>query len=187
MNILVGVSRRHVHLNRYTCKKLFGTTKMPVRNPLNQPGQYASTLTVDLKWNDKIIEHVRICGPIRKYNQVEISTDEANIFNIDPPARQSGDLEGSLPITLIGPKGEITLKKGLIRADKHIHMSKKEAKKNKLKNKELVIIKKGNKELFKATMKIEKESFTELHIDTFEEKLYDLHQGEEVELIKCGK
>lgn len=187
MNIFIGVSRRHVHLNRYTCKKLFGTSKMPIRNSLNQPGQFASTLTVDLKWNDSIIEHVRVCGPIRKYNQVEISTDEAQILNVDPPARQSGDLEGSLPITLIGPKGEITLKKGLIRAEKHIHMSKKEAKKYKLKNKELVSIKKDNKILFQARMKLEKESFTELHIDTYEEKLYDLHQGEEVELIKCGK
>jgi propanediol utilization protein len=187
MRITVGVSRRHVHLSKKTCKELFGSYTLPIRNPLNQPGQYASTLTVDLKWKDKVIPHVRICGPIRKYDQVEVAKEEADELNVNPPVRQSGDLKGSLPITLVGPKGEVTIKEGLIMAGRHVHIDSKEAKNLCLKNKEVVAIYKNRKELFKAQIKIENPSFTELHIDTHEEIIYDLHQGDEVEVYKCGK
>ena len=187
MKITVGVSNRHVHLCKKTLKKLFGSLDMPIRNPLNQPGQYASTLTVDLKWNDNVINHVRVCGPIRKYDQVEISKTEADFFKVNPPVRKSGDLKGSLPIEIIGPMRTVTIKSGLIMAERHIHITKKEAKKLSLKDKEEVAIYKNNEEIFKARIKVEDPSFTELHIDTYEEIIYDLHQGDEVEVYKCGK
>ena len=187
MIITVGVSRRHIHLCKQTCKKLFGSTSMPIRNPLNQPGQYASTLTVDLSWHGKVLEHIRVCGPIRKYDQVELAKEEADYFDINPPIRKSGDLKGTPPITLIGPKGEKTIKTGVIMAERHIHMDPKEAKRLSLKDREEVKVYKNNKALFKAKIKIENPSFTELHIDTHEEIIYDLHQGDGVEVRKCGK
>lgn len=187
MKIKVGVSKRHVHLCKKTCKELFGTTELPIRNELKQPGQYASTLTVDLKWHDNIISHVRVCGPIRKYDQAEISEDDAKILKVKPPVRKSGDLNGSLPITLVGPKNEVTIKSGLIIAQRHVHIDSKKAKNALLKDGEEVAIYQGRKEILRAYVKIENPSSTELHIDTHEEIIYDLHQGDGVEVYKCGK
>ena len=187
MIVPVGVSKRHVHLNRETCIRLFGSDELPVRNELTQPGQYASTLTVDLEWNGKILEHVRVVGPIRDYNQIELSEDECNYFGVNPPARQSGDLDNSLPINMIGPKGKVNLSSGLIKAERHIHMTVETAKEQGLVNKESVEVYKDGKYLFNAIIKITVPAFNELHIDTVEENIYDLHQNEEVDFRKCGK
>ena len=187
MIVPVGISKRHVHLDNDTCIKLFGNTEMPVRNPLNQPGQYASTLTVDLEWNGKIIEHVRVVGPIRKYNQVELSEEECNILGVNPPARQSGDLDDSLPINIIGPNGKVSISNGLIKAERHIHMTPETMKELNLQNKESVEVYRNNEYLFNAIIKLSDPGFNELHIDTVEEKEYDFHQGEEIEFRKCGK
>lgn len=186
MIIPVGVSKRHVHLNEETCIKLFGSNELPVRNPLNQPGQYASTLTVDLEWEGNIIEHVRVVGPLRSYNQIEISDDDNNL-GINPPARQSGDLKDSLPINIIGPKGKVELKEGLIKAEKHIHTTPETLKELDLEDKQVVKVFKNDKYLFDAKIKLSNPGYNELHIDTVEEKMYDLHQGEEVTFYKCGK
>lgn len=180
MIIPVGVSKKHVHLNEETCIKLFGSNELPVRNNLNQPGQYASTLTVDLEWEGNKIEHVRVVGPLRNYNQIELSDDECFILNVNPPARQSGDLEGSLPINLIGPKGFVELKEGLIKAERHIHITPETLKELNLEDKQSVKVYKNDKYLFDAKLKLSNPGFNEIHIDTVEEKKYDLHQGEEV-------
>ena len=180
MIIPVGVSKRHVHLNRETCIKLFGSDVLPVRNELTQPGQFASTLTVDLEWEGNVIEHVRVVGPIRLYNQIELSDDECTTLGVNPPARQSGDLKGSFPINIIGPKGCANLKEGLIKAQRHIHITPETLKELHLEDKMIVKVFKGDKYLFDARVKLSNPGFNELHIDTAEEKMYDLHQGEEV-------
>lgn len=180
MIIPVGVSKRHVHLNEETCIKLFGSAELPIRNPLNQPGQYASTLTVDLEWEGNVIEHVRVVGPIRPYNQIELSDDECDILKVNPPSRQSGDLERSLPINLIGPKGRVELNEGLIKAERHIHITPETLKDLHLEDKQEVKVYRNNQFIFTAKLKLSKPGFNELHIDTVEEKIYDLHQGEEV-------
>lgn len=187
MKVPVGVSRRHVHLNEETFYKLFKTNELPVRNYIRQPGQYASTLTVDLEWNNQIIKHVRIVGPIRPYNQIELSEDECAILNVSPPERQSGDLEGSLSINIIGPEGKVSLSSGLIKAERHIHMTIETANKQGYSNKETVEVYKDGKYIFNAIIKITDPAFDELHIDTVEEKLYNLHNNDEVEFKKCGK
>ena len=187
MKIPVGVSKRHVHLNEEACIKLFGSNEMPVRNPLNQPGQYASTLTVDVEWDGKVIEHVRVVGPIRDYNQIELSNDECLVLGVNPPARQSGDLFDSLPINLIGPNGKVELDKGLIKAERHIHMTPNIAQELNLANKEEVEVFRNGSFIFNAIIKISDPGYNEIHIDTVEEREYDLHQGEIVEFKKCGK
>ena len=131
MKIPVGISRRHVHLTRDTFYELFNTYELPIRNNLNQPGEYASTLTVDLEWNGNIVEHVRVVGPFRSYNQIEISNTECELLKVNPPLRQSGDLENSLPINIIGPSSKISLKEGLIKAERHIHITKETLEKEK--------------------------------------------------------
>ena len=187
MEVPVGVSKRHVHLNKETCTQLFGNDELPIRNELTQPGQYASTLTVDIEWNGKILEHVRIVGPIRDYNQIELSDEECRYLEVDPPARQSGDLDGSLPIILIGPKGKVNVSSGLIRAERHIHMTVETAKELNLENKEPVEVYYNKEYKFKAIIKITDPAYNELHIDTEEEKIFNLHQNDIVEFKKCGK
>lgn len=187
MLIKVGVSKRHVHLTKETYKELFNKDNLDVRNNLNQPGQYASTETVDLKWNDIVIPHVRIIGPFRPYNQVEIDENDAKKFNLNPPRRQSGDLEGSLPITIIGPCKEITISRGLILAERHIHMDEETAKNVGLEDKEVVSLYDNDNYICEAKVKVSKMAYTELHIDTKEEQELNLHQGNEVILRKCGK
>lgn len=187
MLINVGVSKRHVHLTKETYYDLFGNEELGIRNNLSQPGQFASTKTVDLKWNNIIIPHVRIIGPFRNYNQIEIDENDAKFLNILPPRRQSGDLDGSLPITIIGAYKELTLNSGVILAERHVHMDELTAKENGFVDKEIVSIYKNDKYIFDAKIKIAKNAFTELHIDTKEEQDFDLHQNEEVSIKKCGK
>lgn len=184
MQVPVGVSKRHVHLTKETFFELFSTYELPIRNELNQPGEYASTLTVDLEWNNTIIEHVRIVGPLRNYNQIEISNTECEILNVNPPLKQSGDLDESLPINLIGPNGKVKLSNGLIKAERHIHITTETLKKENLTNKEKVAVFHNGKYLFDATIKLSDPGFNELHIDTVEENDFDLHTNDIVEFKK---
>ena len=80
MKTIIGVSNRHVHLKKEVWESLFGDVPMEKRNDLGQPGQFATTSTVDIRYNGKTIEHVRVIGPIRNYNQIEISGSDANFF-----------------------------------------------------------------------------------------------------------
>jgi len=187
MKIVVGISKKHVHLTEKTFKILFGNRKLPVRNKLRQPGQYASTLTVHLKWNKKILEHVRIVGPFRKYNQIEVSASDAKILGLKPPVRGSGDIKDSLPITLIGPNGEITLKQGLVIAERHVHFTSELAKEFDLKDKETVKIIFNDNEITDAKIKVLNPSYLEFHLDNDEAKKYKLQNDDEVEIRKCGE
>ena len=187
MIVPVGVSKRHAHISREVALILFGSDKLPIRNNLKQLGQYASERTLNLKWDNNIIEHVRIVGPIRNYNQVELSKDAADYLGINPPTRKSGDLKDSSPIIIFNDEAEIKLKGGAILAQRYVHIDEKEALKEGFENGEIVNVYKENKFLFDAHIKIEPVSFTELHIDTSEEIIYDLHQDCEVEIRKCGK
>lgn len=184
MQIIVGVSNRHVHLTKGTFIKLFGHSNLEVRNELKQPGQYASKFTVDIKYNQKIILHVRIVGPFREYNQIEIAQSDAKLLNVNPPRKQSGDLEGSLPITIIGPLAEIDLPEGLILDERHIHLSKNECTKLKLQNKEEVKVYHNGTFIFNAKIKSSLEAYPELHIDKDEEEIYNLHAEEQVTFSK---
>ncbi len=184
MIIPVGVSRRHIHLTKEIYEELFGSKELEVRNYLNQPTQFASTDTLDIKWNNKIINHVRIVGPLREYNQVEINESDAQTLGVNPPRRQSHDLNGSLPIILVSPNKEVYLTDGLILAEKHIHMDEITANNLNLENKESVNVYINNEYVFDAKIKTSKEAFIELHIDTDEEQKYNLHQNDLVTFKK---
>ena len=109
MKIKIGISNRHVHLTKEDVDVLFGKDyQLTPRNYLYQPGQFATEETVTLKTSKNIKEHVRIVGPIRNYTQVEVLEEDKEYFGINPPTRNSKDLEGSEAMTIIGPKGEIT-------------------------------------------------------------------------------
>ena len=187
MKVTVGVSNRHIHLTREVWNQLFGGINIVKRNDLGQPMQFATTSTVDIKYNGITIKNVRVIGPLRKYNQIEISLSDAKMLGVRPPRRQSGDLENSLPITIIGPKASVDLESGLILAERHIHVTPEMAFSLNLDDKEILSIYQGEKYLFDAKIKICNPASLELHIDTDEAAYYNLKTGMEVEVKICGK
>lgn len=125
----VGVSNRHIHLTAADVETLFGAGyQLTPLKDLSQPGQYAckETLTI-IGPSLRPIEGVRVLGPVRKASQVEISRTDSFTLKVKPPVRESGDIAGSAPITIVGPRGVVTLKEGCIIANRHIHMSDSEA------------------------------------------------------------
>ena len=109
MKVLLGVSNRHVHLTEETYRKLFGDEPLNAVKYLKQPGQFASDKFVTLKNNDRKIERVRVLGPFRSYDQVEISKTDSYALKLNPPIRNSGDVAYSEKITLVSDYNEITL------------------------------------------------------------------------------
>lgn len=129
MEIKVGVSNRHVHLTKEDINILFGENyQLTPRNYLDQPEQFATEETVILKTDKNIKENVRIVGPAREYTQVEVLESDKEYFGINPPVRNSGDLNNSEKITIIGPKGEITKDNICIIANRHIHINSRDNK-----------------------------------------------------------
>uniref|UniRef100_A0A7V4TF33 Phosphate propanoyltransferase n=1 Tax=Candidatus Caldatribacterium saccharofermentans TaxID=1454753 RepID=A0A7V4TF33_9BACT len=140
--IPVEVSNRHCHLTRETFEVLYGKGKelTPLRE-LSQRGEFAAQETVTLVGpNMRSIEGVRILGPFRKFDQVELSFTDGFYLGMDLPVRLSGDVAGSPPITIVGPKGSVTLKEGAIRAMRHLHASPEEAKRLGLRDGEKIAI-----------------------------------------------
>ena len=121
--IPVGVSNRHVHLSQADLDRLFGPgyelTKM---KDLSQPGQYACKEMVTVCGPKGAIEKVRILGPVRWETQVEILAGDGFKLGVKAPVRLSGDLDGTPGITLVGPKGSVQTEKGVMVAQRHIHM-----------------------------------------------------------------
>lgn len=183
MKIKVGVSLRHVHLTKEDYKLLFDEP-LTKKNPINQPGQFASNQTVTLKHGEKLIQNVRIIGPERDYTQVEISRTDAYLLKLNPPVKASGDLKEAETITIIGPKGEITRKSCII-ADRHIHITPEERKaKNLIKDFYKVEVK-GEKGgiLYNVRIAESKNSYYEMHIDADDANAHNIKQNDEVEII----
>ena len=126
--VVVRVSARHVHLDAASMAALFGTgSALTKLKDLAQPGQYAANETVAVTGTKGTIEKVRVLGPLRPEAQVEISGTDQFALGVQAPVRESGKLDGTPGIRLRGPKGEITLGRGLIRALRHIHMAPADA------------------------------------------------------------
>jgi propanediol utilization protein len=126
--IPIGVSNRHVHLSQADLNSLFGEGYQLTKiKDLSQPGQYACKETVTICGPKGAIEKVRILGPVRSKTQVEVLTGDSFKLGTVSQARLSGDLCGTPGVTLIGPRGSVQAKEGLIVAQRHIHMTPKDA------------------------------------------------------------
>ena len=134
--IPLGISNRHIHLTANTFHKLFGeNVELEPMRPLYQPGEFASKYLLTIVGPKlRSIPNVRILGPLRKYDQVEVSLTDAIFLGIDPPVTNSGALEEAEPLTLVGPNGSLYLERCAIIANRHIHCSNKEASQFGLKN-----------------------------------------------------
>ena len=185
MKITVGVSNRHVHLNKDDYKVLFGNIPFTKRNDLNQPGMFASELTVTITGPKRSIENVRVLGPLRNYTQVEISKTDAYFLGVNPPVRNSGDLNNAATITITGPNGTITKDVAII-ATRHIHVDKKIRIEHGLVGIDKVSIKVSNEKggiLSNVYLKDSEEAYFELHLDTDDANANLLSQNDEVEII----
>src|SRR5690349_21162728 len=123
--LVVNVSARHMHVTQRDLETLFGPgAKLTKLKDLYQEGEFASEQLVTLVGpRQRIIPNVRILGPTRNYTQVELSYTDGIYLGLDLPLRISGNHEGPPGITILGPKGAITIDQGVIRAERHVHMS----------------------------------------------------------------
>src|SRR5690348_3616918 len=126
--IPVAISAHHVHLTQASIERLFGWDHLLTpRVPLSQPGQFAACETVTLQGPRGRLEHVRVLGPPRAADQVEISRTDARVLGLEAPLRLSGDLDATPGVTIQGPQGSVVLKSGVVCALRHIHMSPADA------------------------------------------------------------
>ena len=121
-------SGRHVHVTSAQAQVLFGHPLTPKRE-LSQPGQYLANERLTILGPKGEFQNVAVLGPERKEGQVEISLTDGRVLGIEPPIRQSGDIQNTPGISLLGPKGRVDLSRGLIAAQRHIHLTPEAAEK----------------------------------------------------------
>jgi putative phosphotransacetylase len=180
----IGVSARHVHLTQEHVEVLFGKGYQLTKKKDLMGGQFASNEQVTIVGTKlRAIENVRILGPVRKESQVEISMTDARTLGVSPAVRNSGDIAGSAPIALVGPKGALYLKEGCIVAKRHIHMSPSDAAAAGVSDKDVVSVVAVNERgtTFDEVLVRVDPSFTlEMHIDTDEANAAKLKTGDAV-------
>jgi putative phosphotransacetylase len=168
----IGVSARHIHLSQEHIEALFGTGyRLQIFKDLSQPGQFAAKETVTVTGPKGKFDKVRILGPSRGATQLEISRTDAFALGIDPPVRQSGNIEDTPGIMLKGPAGELQLEKGVIVAARHIHFHTKDAEQWGITDKQLLRVKvNGERPLvFEDVLARVSDQFAlDMHIDTDE-------------------
>jgi len=187
--IPVGISGRHLHLTQEHLEILFGQGyHLTIMKDLTQPGQYAAEEKVDvMSPAGKLLAGVRILGPVRPASQVEISKSDAIRFKFDAPVRSSGDVKGSGAATLIGPKGQVEIKEGVIIADRHIHFSVEEGKEFGVVDKQVVSIRVGGIKagiLDNVLCRVHPQFRLDCHLDTDDGSAFMLNTGDLVELVK---
>lgn len=190
LEIPVGVSNRHVHLNREDMDILFGYGSLLTRfKAVRQPGQYAAAETVTLRGPKGELSKVRVLGPLRATTQVEISVADGFALGVSAPVRMSGDLLDSPGIEIIGPAGRVVKRQGTIVAWRHIHISPEEAKRHGLRDgMEIEIQGDGPRGgvLSHVVVRVSAEAVLELHIDVEEANGFGLRNGDIVQGIKQG-
>ena len=171
--IPVAISARHVHLRQETIETLFGEGhELTPRNELSQPGQYAAEETVRVIGPKDEFRSVRILGPPRNIDQVEVARTDEFALGIDAPVRASGDIANTPGIILEGPAGKIELKRGIICAWRHIHMTPDDAEHFGVSDRDVVevAVSSGERSLVfgDVLIRVSPDFQLEMHIDTDE-------------------
>jgi acetate kinase len=179
--IPVEVSAHHVHLSQADVEKLFGPGhQLTPEHELSQPGQFACAEKVDLVGPKGKIANVRVLGPTRKETQVEIAMTEQFKLGVQTPIRESGDLANTPGITLQGPAGQAILPRGVICAQRHIHMSPEDAMRFRLRDKYVVRVRiDGDRELIfgDVVVRVNPNYRLAMHIDTDEGNAGNISTG----------
>lgn len=182
MKAPVGISNHHVHLDKNTYKYLFEKEELKKRNDLNQIGEFASTDVLSLEYGDKTIDNVRIVGPFREHNQIELLKSDLEYLGLDAPTRRSGDLENTPKIKLkVGDKCITT--DGVIKSEIHLHVPTSMGQELGLHERDVILIT-APKGSFKANVKVSNNGYYELHIDKDEKELYGIDSNAVVDIEK---
>jgi len=185
--IKVGVSARHVHLSQKDLETLFGKGHELTPKKYLMGGQFAAEECVTLVSPSlKTIEGVRVLGPVRKDSQIEISRTDTFKLKVSPPVRPSGEIKGSAPMALVGPKGSVFLNEGCIIANRHIHMTPEDAIKYGIKDNDLVDVEIQNSKptkYYDVQVRVHKDFNTEMHIDTDDANVSAIKTGDRVEIL----
>lgn len=184
----IALSNRHIHLSREDLDVLFGEGYELVKfRDLSQPGQYACEEQVDAVGPKGTINGIRVLGPTRNESQLEVSVSDAFALGIKPMIRNSGEIEGTPGLKLVGPKGEVELDKGVIVAARHIHMHTSDAEEFDVKDNDVVKIKIDNPRglIFdNVLVRVNPDYALEMHVDIEEGNASGVKNGDMVELIK---
>ena len=182
MKIKVGISNRHIHLCKEDADILFGKDYVfKKRNDLGQKGGYACEEIVAVSTDNYVFDHMRVMGPIRDYTQVEVSSDDAKLLGINPPMRDSGDLNNSESVWIEGPKGKIFKKNCCILATRHIHANKKDLPNHN--NRDIVkVISKDGRVIDNVHIKMKDSYVLEIHLDRTDATKFNLENGDYIDL-----
>lgn len=189
-DLVVSVSARHVHLTDEHVETLFGPGhKLTVMKDLYQDGFFAAEETVMVvgPGRRRMLPTVRILGPTRPRSQVELAFTDGISLGIDLPVRLSGKIDGTPGCVLVGPAGVVELKEGVIRAERHAHMSPADAAHYGVKTGDrmsLRVVSSCTTTFENVLVRAEEKIKLEVHLDTDEGNAADLDHASSVELFK---
>ncbi|MGQ9648835.1 MAG: phosphate propanoyltransferase [Phycisphaerae bacterium] len=187
--LVVNISARHMHVTQKTLEILFGPgTQLTVMRPLYQDGYFASEQTVTIIGpRHRTITNLRILGPVRPEDQIELAFTDGIAMGLDLPVRMSGDIKGTPGCIVLGPKGHIELKEGVIRAQRHVHMHPTDAEYYEVKTGDFMRLRVHGScpTTFEGIIcRVSKDVKLEVHLDTDEGNACDLANAARVELEK---
>lgn len=188
MRVPIAVSARHAHLSQSTLDRLFGAGyELQMGKSLSQTGQFSAQETITLVGPRGRLENVRLMGPPRSTDQIELSRSDEIALGIDAPLRISGDLGGTPGITIEGPVGCVALAAGVITAKRHIHVGTHEAQRLGLRDGQSVAVRvdsNGRDLIFgDITVRVAADFHFELHLDTDEANAAGIRNGDRGELL----
>ncbi len=185
--VKIGVSQRHIHLSREDLDILFGKGYELTPKKVLMGKEFASNEVVTLVGPSlKAIENVRVLGPVRKNTQVEISRTDTFVLKVSPPVRPSGEIKGSEKLVVVGPKGSIYLKEGVIIANRHIHLTPDFAANLGIKDNDYVdVVIDGVKptKFYDVQIRVREDFNVEMHIDTDDANSSGLKNGDVVHIL----
>lgn len=169
----IETSARHIHLTKEDFATLFGADAQPtIKKELSQPGQFAYNEKVTIVGPKKEQAGVSILGPFRSATQLELSATDARSLGLNAPVRLSGDITDSAPCKVIGPKGEVEIKEGVLVAKRHIHMTPEDATRMGVETNQIVSVKvtsDGRSLIFgDVVVRVSPDFRLSMHIDTDE-------------------
>ena len=187
-NLVVNISARHMHISPADLETLFGKgAQLTVFRWLYQPGEFASEQTVTVIGpRRRAIENVQILGPVRSESQIEISATDSIALGIDAPVRPSGKTDSTPGCLVLGPKGVIELKQGVIRAERHVHMTPADAAYFGFADKQYVRLRVDSDcttTFERVLCRVDEKFLLEVHVDTDEGNACCLANAKAVELL----
>ena len=187
--LIVNVSARHCHVTQEAVDALFGQGhSLQVHKRLYQDGQFAAQETVTLIGpRRRVISNLRILGPCRAFNQVELAYTDAIALGFEVPLRVSGDIQGTPGCMLMGPAGFFEMNEGVIRAARHVHLHPDDASFHGVKAGDLMRLNIGGPcaiSLDRVLCRVDPGVKLEVHIDTDEGNAGNLQPDTPCELVK---